>query len=253
MTLKEPRSFELTIASRLEEMQAVHALIGEAVREYRLSEEMAHWIELTISESMINAIQHGNKSDPTKEATLRISSNGETIEIIVEDQGKGFEFDSIADPTDIANLLKPSGRGILIIRSFMDEVDLSEREGGGSRLRSGLPDHGRCKRRRLDDVVILDLSGRITIGEGTLILRDRIQKLLKGGDRKFLLNLADVDYIDSSGLGELVSSFTTVRNQEGQLKLLNLTRRVQDLLQITKLLTVFEAFNSEAEALKTMK
>ena len=69
--------------------------------------------------------------------------------------------------------------------------------------------------RRLDDVVILDLSGRITIGEGTLILRDRIQKLLKGGDRKFLLNLADVDYIDSSGLGELVSSFTTVRNQEG--------------------------------------
>ncbi len=91
--------------------------------------------------------------------------------------------------------------------------------------------------RRLDDVVILDLSGRITIGEGTLILRDRIQKLLKGGDRKFLLNLADVDYIDSSGLGELVSAFTTV----------------QDLLQITKLLTVFEAFNSEAEALKTMK
>jgi anti-sigma B factor antagonist len=107
--------------------------------------------------------------------------------------------------------------------------------------------------RRLDDVVILDLSGRITMGEGTVILRDRIQKLLAAGDRKFLLNLADVDYIDSSGLGELVSSFTTVRNQQGQLKLLNLTRRVQDLLQITKLLTVFEVFNSEAEALKTMK
>jgi anti-sigma B factor antagonist len=107
--------------------------------------------------------------------------------------------------------------------------------------------------RRLDDVVILDLSGRITMGEGTLILRDRILKLLAAGDRKFLLNLADVDYIDSSGLGELVTSFTTVRNQHGQLKLLNLTRRVQDLLQITKLLTVFEVFNSEAEALKTMK
>src|SRR5207247_1014287 len=106
--------------------------------------------------------------------------------------------------------------------------------------------------RRLDDVVILDLSGRITMGEGTVILRDRIQKLLSGGDRKFLLNLADVDYIDSSGLGELVTSFTTVRNQGGQLKLLNLTRRVQDLLQITKLLTVFEVFNNEAAALKTM-
>ena len=109
------------------------------------------------------------------------------------------------------------------------------------------------KARRLDDVVILDLSGRITIGEGTLVLRDHIQKLLAAGDRKFLLNLADVDYIDSSGLGELVTSFTTVRNQEGRLKLLNLTRRVQDLLQITKLLTVFDVFNNETEALKTMK
>ena len=109
------------------------------------------------------------------------------------------------------------------------------------------------KPRRLDDVVILDLSGRITIGEGTLVLRDHIQKMLASGDRKFLLNLADVDYIDSSGLGELVTSFTTVRNQGGQLKLLNLTRRVRDLLQITKLLTVFEAFDSETEALKSMK
>ena len=109
------------------------------------------------------------------------------------------------------------------------------------------------KPRRLDDVVILDLSGRITMGEGTLILRDQIQKLLTSSDRKLLLNLSDVDYIDSSGLGELVTSFTTVRNQGGLLKLLNLTRRVQDLLQITKLLTVFEVFNSEAEALKSMK
>jgi anti-sigma B factor antagonist len=107
--------------------------------------------------------------------------------------------------------------------------------------------------RRLDDVVILDLSGRITMGEGTLILRDYILKLLNAGERKFLLNLADVNYIDSSGLGELVTSFTTVRNHDGQLKLLNLTRRVQDLLQITKLLTVFESFDSEPEALKSLK
>jgi len=107
--------------------------------------------------------------------------------------------------------------------------------------------------RRLDDVVIMDLSGRITMGEGTLILREHIKKLLEAGDRKFLLNLTDVDYIDSSGLGELVTSFTTVRGHGGELKLLNLTRRVHDLLQITKLLTVFDVFNSEAEALKTMK
>src|SRR5215468_8884989 len=135
MTSKKPRSFELTIPSRLEEMQAVHELVGEALKEYKLSDELAHWIELSISESMINAIQHGNKADPAKQATLKISSNGDSIEIIVEDQGRGFKLDNIADPTDTANLLKPSGRGILIIRSFMDEVDLLQREGGGCRLR----------------------------------------------------------------------------------------------------------------------
>jgi serine/threonine-protein kinase RsbW len=130
-----PRSFELTVPSRLEEMEAVHEMVSQAVKEYSLTDELAHWIELTISESMINAIQHGNKADPTKNATLKISSNGDSIEIIVEDQGRGFTLDTVADPTDTQNLLKPSGRGLLIIRSFMDEVDLSQREGGGCRLR----------------------------------------------------------------------------------------------------------------------
>jgi len=116
-------------------MHAVHALVGEAVKEYGLGEELAHWLELTISESMINAIQHGNRLDPAKKATLKISSTADVIEIIVEDQGQGFALDTIADPTDAANLLKPCGRGILIIRSFMDEVDLMPCEGGGSRLR----------------------------------------------------------------------------------------------------------------------
>ena len=109
------------------------------------------------------------------------------------------------------------------------------------------------KPRRLDDVLVLDLSGRITIGEGTVILRETIRKLLDAGDRKFVLNLANCDYIDSSGLGELVTSFTTVRSAGGELKLLNLTRRVQDLLQITKLLTVFESYNDETEAVKSLK
>jgi serine/threonine-protein kinase RsbW len=128
-------TFEITVPSRLEEMEAVHALVDKAIREYRLNGDIAHWIELTISESMINAIRHGNNADPKKNATLRISSNGDVIEIIVEDEGKGFTLDRVADPTDAANLLKPSGRGILIIRSFMDEVDCLPRVGGGCRLR----------------------------------------------------------------------------------------------------------------------
>jgi anti-sigma B factor antagonist len=109
------------------------------------------------------------------------------------------------------------------------------------------------KEREIDGVVILDLSGRVTIGEGTLVLRERIERLLDRDHNKLLLNLADVDYIDSSGLGEIVRSYTTVRNASGDLKLLNLTRRVRDLLQITKLLTVFDVFEREADALKSFR
>jgi len=109
------------------------------------------------------------------------------------------------------------------------------------------------KTRHLDDVVILDISGRITIGEGTVTLRDALQKLLNRGERKFVMNLEHVDYVDSAGLGELISGFTTVRAQGGQLKLLKLTHRIHDLLQITKLLTVFDSFDSETEAIKSMR
>lgn len=135
MTLKPQQSFELTIPSKLEELDAVHALIEQAATAFHLSEDMAYWMELTISESMINAIRHGNQSDPSKKARLRISSDGKTIEVVVEDQGKGFRLEDLADPTKAENLLKPCGRGILIIRSFMDEVVLSTQEGGGCRLR----------------------------------------------------------------------------------------------------------------------
>ena len=134
MALKSPQTFRLTIPSKLEELEAVTKLIGEATAAFGLSEDIAYWMELTISESMINAIRHGNQSDPAKKAHLEISFDGENIEILVEDQGEGFELDELADPTQAENLLKPCGRGILIIRSFMDEVTLSHREGGGTRL-----------------------------------------------------------------------------------------------------------------------
>ena len=109
------------------------------------------------------------------------------------------------------------------------------------------------KPRRLDDVVILDLSGRITMGEGTLILRDQIQKLLTSSDRKFLLNLSDVDYIDSSGLGELVSAYTTAKNQGASVKLLGLNKKVKDVLQLTKLYTVFDIYDDEASGIGSFK
>ncbi|GIU80990.1 MAG: anti-sigma factor antagonist [Acidobacteria bacterium] len=103
--------------------------------------------------------------------------------------------------------------------------------------------------RQAGDVTILDLTGRITIGEGSVALRTAIRRLLSEGKKNILLNLGGVSYIDSSGIGELVSSFTTVKKEGGSLKLLNLTQKVQDLLAITKLLTVFDVYENEDEAL----
>ncbi len=103
--------------------------------------------------------------------------------------------------------------------------------------------------RQVDGVTIVDLSGRITLGEGSVVLRDTVKDLLGKGQKKILLNLGDVSYIDSSGIGELVSAFTSVRNQGGELKLLHLTKKVHDLLQITKLYTVFDVKDDEAAAI----
>lgn len=111
----------------------------------------------------------------------------------------------------------------------MSDINISERQAG--------------------DVTILDLSGKVTIGEGSVALRSAIRRLLGEGKNKILLNLGAVGYIDSSGIGELVSSFTAVNKEGGTLKLLNLTQKIQDLLAITKLLTVFDVYDEEAEAL----
>ena len=104
--------------------------------------------------------------------------------------------------------------------------------------------------RQVDGVTIVDCSGRITLGEGSVMMRDTVRDLLAKGNKKIILNLGDVNYIDSSGIGELVSAFTAVRRENGELKLLNLTKKVHDLLQITKLYTVFDIKDDEATAIK---
>ena len=115
----------------------------------------------------------------------------------------------------------------------MAELNISERQSG--------------------DVTILDMDGKITIGEGSVALRTAIRRLLEEGKKKILLNLARVSYIDSSGIGELVSSYTAINKDGGELKLLNLTQKLQDLLTITKLLTVFDVYESETDSLASYK
>ena len=107
--------------------------------------------------------------------------------------------------------------------------------------------------RQTESVVIVDLSGQIKLGEGSSIVRDTVKDLLAKGQKNILLNLADINYIDSSGIGELVAAFTSVRNQGGEMKLLHLTKKVHDLLQITKLYTVFDVKDDEAEAVAAFR
>ena len=105
--------------------------------------------------------------------------------------------------------------------------------------------------RSVGEIVILDLKGKITLGEGDELLKDKVNSLVNQGHRKIVLNLAAVPYIDSAGLGEIVRTYTTVSRQGGSLKLLNLTKRITDLLAITKLLTVFETYDSENDAVRS--
>jgi len=107
--------------------------------------------------------------------------------------------------------------------------------------------------RTVGDTRVLDCTGKITLGEGTMSIRNTVRDILQGGAKKIVLNLANINYIDSSGVGELVSTYTTVVNGGGQLKLLSLTKRTRELLTITKLLTVFEVFDDEKAVLASFK
>ena len=107
--------------------------------------------------------------------------------------------------------------------------------------------------REVDGVTVLDLNGRITLGEGSVQLREAVRDLISKGSKTILLNMGDVNYIDSSGLGELVSAYTTAKNQGAQVKLLNLTKKVKDVLQLTKLYTVFDVYEDEASAISSFK
>ena len=127
--------FEIRVPSTMEALGDVQNLVDRASRAFGLDEELSHWIELSVNESAINAILHGNQLDESKDVFLSIASDGDSIEVVVEDHGEGFQLADIPDPTDVENLLKPGGRGILIIQSFMDKVEVTKRPEGGSRLR----------------------------------------------------------------------------------------------------------------------
>jgi anti-sigma B factor antagonist len=158
------------------------------------------------------------------------------------------------DVTFFREVLK-EGRSLIVVRTESREVantavEVLDRLGIGMQERTLARMQNTT--RQVGDVTVLDISGRITLGEGNVMLREIVRELIDNGNRKIVLNLAEVQYVDSSGLGELVKTHTTVRNRSGQLRLVNLNKRIHDLLQMTRLAAVFDIEPDEASAIKSL-
>ncbi|HWP85889.1 MAG TPA: anti-sigma factor antagonist [Terriglobia bacterium] len=257
------RRLELVLQSKLESADLAEMLLTEFSDQAGCSEQQRSEIALAVREGVVNAVIHGNRWRVSKKVYVQAELSRGGVAISIRDEGKGFDPRLVPDPRRPENLLLETGRGLLLMQSLMDRLSIRRASPGGMEVRmvKFLPktseeEHRmslKVTARQADGVTVLDLSGRIILGEPTALLRDTFQDLVARGQKKVLLNLADVNYIDSSGLGALVSGFTTLTNQQGQLKLLNLAKKVHDLLQITKLLTVFEVYEDEKAALKSFR
>lgn len=257
------RQLELVLESCLESAELAESLLAQFSEQAGCSEQQRNEICLAVRESVVNAVLHGNRSHRAKKVFLIAKLNSSGIEVSVRDEGEGFDPSLVPDPLRPENLLRETGRGILLMQALMDRVAIERAASSGTEVRMikflSQPTQEEHKmslkttNRQADGVTILDLNGRLVLGEATAALRETLQDLVTRGQKKVLLNLGGVSYIDSSGLGTLVSGFTTLTNQQGQLKLLNLTKKVQDLLQITKLLTVFEVYEDEVAAVKSFR
>lgn len=254
------RELHLTLQSNLASVDASELIVQRLAQEHGFSEDQMQQLGMAVREAVVNAVTHGNGYSKEKSVYLSVVTDPDRFTVTVKDEGPGFNPDEVPDPLREDNILRVSGRGLLLMRSFFDEVNInpvspvglevemvkySEKESGRKEEEVSLT----TSVREVDGVAIVDLSGRITLGEGSGKLRDTIREILSKGQKKILLNLGDVSYIDSSGLGELVSSYTTASNQGAQLKLVNVQKKVHDLLQITKLYTVFDTFDDEGQAI----
>ena len=253
------RKLNLRLDSTLSSVEAAEIIVQKLAQDSGLGEEVIDQLAMAVREITVNAVTHGNGYSKEKSVYFSVVSSPTQLSITIRDEGEGFNPDSIPDPTEGTNLFKTSGRGLLLSRAFVDEITFRPGSPRGTEVvmvkTISQPTNKEeevslsTNVRDVDGVTVVDLSGRITLGEGSGKLRDTVREVLGTGQKKIVLNLGDVGYIDSSGLGELVSSYTTASNQGAKVKLTNLQQKVNDLLQITKLYTVFEIFDDEAGAI----
>ncbi|WP_161604926.1 anti-sigma factor antagonist [Myxococcus xanthus] len=260
-------SLKLSGESRLTFINDVTAATRVFLREAGFPDATAEHVELAVAEAVANAIQHGNQGVESRRVDVMLVSLADRVTVSVRDEGAGFDVAAIPDALAPAHRLKPSGRGVLLMRALMDAVELSPHPEGGTvvRLSKQQPRSAHhtpgertmselnIRERQSGDVTLFELAGRITIGAGDTVLRETVRTAIQDGRKNLVLNLAEVTYLDSAGLGELVSSYTTTSREGGRLKLLSPSRKVQDLLMITKLITVFDVYDTEQAAVNSFK
>jgi anti-sigma B factor antagonist len=257
------KRFEVVLQSCLESAELAESLLTQFCEQAGCDQQERTEISLAVRESVINAVLHGNRRKLGKKVYLCAEIARSGLRVSVRDEGNGFNPRAVPDPRKPENLLRESGRGLLMMHALMDQVAIRRAASRGMEVRmvkfigKRKPEQQKIglkiTTRRADGVAVLDLDGRIVLGEPAAKLRDTFQGIVARGEKKVLVNLAKVNYIDSSGLGALVSGFTTVASQQGEVRLANPTRKVQDLLRITKLLTVFEVYEDEASALESFR
>jgi len=233
--------------------------------ELGFGEDEVMQISMAVREGAVNAVLHGNQYAPDKKVTLAFERTPEDLVITIRDQGRGID---LKRNSESARSGKPAqdfrpwhfshaffygcGGNPPVPDRYRSEIDQARpRQFRGPQ--GGFSVSMKLSTRQVDGVTIVDCSGRITLGEGSVTLRDTVRDLLSKGNKKIVLNLAEVNYIDSSGIGELVSAFTTTKKSGRRTQTAPLTKKVHDLLQITKLYTVFDVKDDETAAVKGFK
>ncbi|MFJ6048967.1 ATP-binding protein [Streptomyces sp. NPDC092307] len=245
----EPGSLELP--SEVASVEAAAAWAEVVCAACGLEEDGHYRLGLAVREAVANAVLHGNRREPAKHVRLSWQLREGRLVVTVADEGNGF---SRPEPTDEVNLT-PSGRGLSLIGHFTDDYDIVRRDdppGTDVVLAYNMTRKGRrdmkITARHTNGVTVLDLNGKLTIGVGDIALRNAIREALDSGAKGILLNFQHVPVVDSAGIGELVSGYTSVSNRGAKLKLVNLPPKLQDILQLTQLIAVFEVFDAEDEA-----
>lgn len=247
--------------------QAVHGFL----RRIGVDDEACWRTDVAVREAVANAIVHGNGEDPGKQVGVAVELGGGRVTVRVHDEGAGWDGARLADPREESRRLEPRGRGVFLMRHFMDEVVHDRRAGGGTTVTMSTRLHDRVKPpsvsyeplareagtvvalRQRGEVRVFEPIGKLTIGAGAVALREAVFAALAGGARKIVVDLGKVTTVDSSGIGALVSAFSSALNCDGQLALCRVPPKVLEILLVTHLIGVFEVYAGELEAVVALE